>query len=45
MYNDDRYIAYKNIFQNNETELQGHEHANHSISTSTVTNSVSSSKQ
>ena len=45
MYNDDRYIAYKNIFQNNETESHGHDDANHSISTIIVANSVSSSKQ
>ena len=45
MYNDDRYIAYKNIFQTNETGSQGHDDANHSISTIIVANSVSSSKQ
>jgi len=45
MYGDDRYITYKNIFQNNETELQGHDNGNHSIDPITVTNSVSSSKQ
>lgn len=45
MYNDDRYLAYKNIFQNNETELQGHDNVNHSIDTIIITNSVSSSKQ
>jgi len=45
MRSDDRYIAYKNIFQNNETELQRHAHVNHSIDIITVTNSVSSSKQ
>jgi len=45
MYNDDRYLAYKNIFQNNETELQGHDNGNHSIDAIIITNSVSSSKQ
>jgi hypothetical protein len=45
MVNDDRYIAYKNIFQNNEAELQGHDNGNHSIGTITITNSISSSKQ